>query len=267
MNRMLARLAALTLIPIALVLSGCFNIENNYVVNEDGSGSRTIRFAIPAETLTGFGEELPDTAEMESDEEIAAIRSALGEMGEMRFFSSEEEGVGFELTMNVDASDDFAAALTERASAVQAALPPEVTAEFDMSMFDVAGEGLILRRDGDEWIFEVQAASLDSDAIGALTGDPEMGMMADFFMGETNIVTTIRLPGEVTEHNADEVREDGTLVWTQTGVSDERTMSARSDVGGGGLSSIGMAGLVIGAVALALGVVGFLILSRNRRAA
>ncbi len=267
MHRIPAPLVALTLIPIALVLSGCFNIENHYVVNDDGSGSRTIRFAIPAETLTGFGEELPDTAEMESDEQIQAIRAALGEMGEMRFFSSEEEGVGFELIVNVDASDDFAAALLERASAVQAALPAEVTAEFDMTMFDVAGEELVLRRDGDEWIFEVQAASLDGDALSALTGDPEMGMMADFFMGETNIITSIHLPGEVTEHNADEVREDGTLVWTQTGVSDERTMFARSDVGGGGLSTMMQAGLLIGGIAFVLAFVGFLIFGRNRGAA
>lgn len=260
MTRTLTRSAALALLPLTLLLAGCFNLENRYVVNEDGSGSQTVRFAVPADTLTGLGEDLPDVAELESDEDIAELQSALGDMGEMRFFSSQEEGVGFELTVNVGPSDDFAAALKEQAAAIQAALPPEMADEFDMSMLDVAGDQLTLNREGDEWRFEIKAASLDPAALSALTGDPDMGMMANLFMGQTTILTSIRMPGEVVEHNADEVLEDGTLVWTQTGVATERSIFARSDVGGDGLSTMVQAGL-------AIVLVGVLLYTRSRRAA
>jgi hypothetical protein len=87
------------------------------------------------------------------------------------------------------------------------------------------------------------------------------------FLDQTTLTTRLKLPGEVVEHNADEVLEDGTLVWTQTGADEPRTLSARSEVGGGsGLSTMAKAGLLIGGIALVALVGGFLLFGRRRRA-
>lgn len=260
-TRIASRLPLLALLPAAVILSGCFAIENGYVVEADGSGSQSIRFAIPGEVLTGAGEELPDVEEMESDPEIAALREALGDRGSMTFFSSEEEGVGFELTIFVEPSDDFAASLAARIAAIAAEMPQEA----DTSMFDIAGQELVLQRDGDGWLFELPGVSLDAETLGAMTGDPQAAEMAGFFLDQTTVQTRVQLPGEVSEHNADEVLDDGTLVWTQTGVATERTLTARSTAGGSGLSTMAQAALLIGGITLVLAFAGFLIFGRRDR--
>ena len=265
MNRTLARLLALMLLPVALLAAGCFQIENHIVVNEDGSGTQTIRFALPADFLAGMGmgQELPSVEELESEADMQAMRGALQEGEELRFFSSEEEGIGFEMTLLVGVSDDFAAALEARGADLEAAMPSDVL-EGDVSLLDmVSGGDFQLARDGDEWVFEYRVEPLDSAMLGELAGDPQAGMMAEFFDEQMTVQTTLQLPGEVTEHNADEVLEDGTLVWTQTGFGTSATLSARSDVGGG-LSTMMMAGLLIGGLVVVLALVGYLLLGRKR---
>lgn len=265
MNRTLARLLALMLLPVALLAAGCFQIENHMVVNDDGSGTQTIRFALPADFLAGMGmgQELPTVEELESEADMQVMRDALQEGEELRFFSSEEEGIGFEMTLLVDASDDFAAALEARGAELEAAMP-ESMLEGEMSPLDVASGGdFQLALDGDEWVFEYEMEPIDSAMLGELAGDPQAGMMAEFFGEQMTMQTTLKLPGEVTEHNADEVLEDGTLVWNQTGFGTSATLSARSDVSSG-LSTMMMAGLLIGGLVVVLGLAGYLLFGRKR---
>lgn len=65
---------------------------------------------------------------------------------------------------------------------------------------------------------------------------------------------TVKLPGKVVSHNADEVRSDGTLVWNVGLMDGGRAIRAESE-GGGGLPIVPLA---IGVVVLAAAVVGFL---------
>lgn len=259
------RLTLALIAPAILLLSACFGVETTYEVNADGSGSQTTRIAIPAELATSFGEEMPSIEEMEQEPEMAQLREALGDDGEIEFFSSEEEGVGFVFTVHVDASDDFGAAVAAKGEALRAAMPDDD----DMgSMIEMAGQTPTLRRDGDTWVFEQTGVAIDPAALSELSGeDGDMAGMAAMFLQQTTITTRLNLPGEVVEHNADEVEEDGTLVWTQTGSDAPRTLTARSEVGGDGLSTLVKAGLLIGAIAVVLAIGGFILFGRKRRAA
>ena|GEM_PF-2460922 len=257
------RLALALLAPAILLLSGCFTVETSYEVNEDGSGTQTMRLTIPAEVASSFGEELPDVEEMEEEEELQQFRDALGDDGSITFFSSAEEGIGFELIIAVEASEDFGAALEAKANELTALMPDEETG----SMIAMAGNVPTLRQEGDEWIFEQSGEALDPALLSGLAGEEEGAGFAAMFLDQTTIITRVNLPGEVTEHNADEVLEDGTLVWTQTGADEPRTLMARSELNGGGLSTLAMAGLLIGAIAIVLLVAGFLLFGRGRKPA
>lgn len=257
------RLALAFLAPAILLLSGCFTVETSYEVNEDGSGTQTMRLAIPAEVATSFGEELPDIEEMEQEPELQEFREALGDDGSITFFSDAEEGIGFELVISVDASEDFGAALEAKANELTAVMPDDETG----SMIAMAGNIPTLRQEGDDWIFEQSGDALDPALLSGLAGEEEGAGFAAMFLDQTTIITRVNLPGEVVEHNADEVLEDGTLVWTQTGAAEPRTLAARSELNGGGLPTLVMAGLLIGAIAVVLLVVGFFLFGRGRRPA
>ena len=251
----------LILLPAALLLSGCFTLETEYVVNEDGSGSQSIRFALPPEMVSTMGGEAPSVEEAESSPELQEIRDALGDTGSITFFSSPEEGFGFEITMNVEPSDDVGAALVAKAEELTRA-----TADTEMPLGELTGAAPTIRRDGDSWVFEAAMEELDAATIAALSGDPSATEMASFFGDQITLTTRLTLPGEVTEHNADEVLEDGTLVWTMTASSPARTLTARSEVGGGGLPTAAMAGLLIGGIALVAGIAGYGLFGRRRAA-
>lgn len=257
------RLALVLLAPAILLFSGCFAIETSYVVNDDGSGTQTLRIAIPAEVATSFGEELPDIAEMEDEPDLQEFRDALGDDGSITFFSNVEDGIGFELIISVEASEDFGAALEAKANELTAVMPDDETG----SMIAMAGNPPTLRQEGDEWIFEQSGDAVDPALLGELAGGEEAAGMADMFLGQTTITTRVKLPGDVVEHNADEVLEDGTLVWNQTGADAPRTLSARSEVNSGGLSTLAMGGLLIGGIAIVSLVAGFVLFGRRRSAA
>lgn len=247
---------------LAVLVTGCFDVETTYVVNDDGSGSQTMRLAIPAEVATSFGEELPSIEEMEEEPELEEFREALGDKGEITFFSDAEEGIGFELTLSVDASDDFGAALAARNQEMMAAVPDDETG----AMFQMTGAMPDVSRSGDTWTFELSGAAFDEETLSALAGGDDMAGMGQMLLQQTTITTRLQLPGEIVEHNADEQLDDGTLVWNQTGADEPRTLMARSELGGGGLSTMAMAALLIGGIAIALVVGGYLLFGRRPRA-
>lgn len=233
------------LIPAAALLAGCYSIENSYVVNEDGSGSQTVRFSIPMELFASLGNEAPALSEIESDSDIQAMRAALGENGSLSFFSSEEEGFGLELVINVPASDDFGQALTD--------LAPALPQDSGFSLGEVQGALPAIRREGDTWSFQLESAAITGEDIAALTGDPDTAGMASLFLDQITMTTRVRLPGDVTEHNADDVLEDGTLVWNQTGADEARLLTATSEIRGGSNQRLILivAGVLVAAAVLA----------------
>lgn len=238
----------LLLVPLAAVLSGCFTIESSYVVNEDGSGSQTIRFAIPGEVLSSLGGQLPSLEEAESDPDMQALREALGDQGSIEFFSSEEEGFGFEMVVHVPASDDFTAALEQ----VLADLPQDGELPIDQ----VTSEAPSIERDGDAWTFSMAMQALTDQDLSELSGDEQSAAFAGAFLNQSTVTVRLKLPGTVEEHNADEVLSDGTLVWTQQGADTARTLTARSelDSGGAAMRVVLIVAGVLGAAAVVAGL-------------
>lgn len=75
-------------------------------------------------------------------------------------------------------------------------------------------------------------------------------MTSTFF----DAAVTVKLPGKVVSHNADEVRSDGTLVWNVGVLDGGRAIRAESRAGGG----LPIVPLAIGVVVVAAAVAGFL---------
>jgi len=242
-----------------MLLMGCFAIESNYVVNEDGSGSQTIRMTFPTALFGMGGTEVPPLeelqAEFESDPEMVEMVEALeANGGSMEFFSN-DDGLGFAMTLNVPASDDFAAELEK----IAATLPEDSS----LPLGEIEQAQLTLERVGDEWQFSTVTEALSDEDLAEFAGDPSMSGMMDAFMDQITIVTRLSLPGEVKTHNADEVLPDGTLVWNMTMTDAGRTLSATSDVSTG-LATPVIAGIVIGVLVVA--GLGAMVLMRRRSA-
>lgn len=93
---------------------------------------------------------------------------------------------------------------------------------------------------------ELMAADLgDTGGLGEIGFDPSM-ITDEFF--SANVV--VKMPGSVTESNADEVRSDGTLVWAVP-LSGAKTITATSEFG----SSTGNLLLLVLLGVLALGII------------
>ncbi|HUH07726.1 MAG TPA: hypothetical protein VML96_07965 [Egibacteraceae bacterium] len=116
-------------------------------------------------------------------------------------------------------------------------------------------------REGDEFSVEAQIAPL-SDTLGdELADDPALEGIPFDPTDMFRIRFSLRLPGTVTEHNADEVLEDGTLVWEAS--ADEATViSARSTTGSTSLLLYAIAALAALAV---IAVVAVVLMARRRR--
>lgn len=116
------------------------------------------------------------------------------------------------------------------------------------------------------YTFDEDSASLDatvsSDTIGEAGGDLPIdpSELTDDFFRATVVVT---MPGTVTEHNADEVRPDGALVWDLPLTGGDVRVQAASEIGGGGASNLL---IVLLAVVLGLAIIAIIAATvMNRR--
>lgn len=181
------RIILLTLVT-ALVASGCFRMNLDIEVHDDGSGTVSGLIALDAEGISeAMGALGPEggTDELCSDFE-----------GEQGFGGGEFDE---ETPYNEDGycGTRFSANFT-----------PE---EFDQAMLsDVSGGDATLERDGDGWVFEMP---VDTEDISSEMGD------ADMFPGITELFTDleyvirVKLPGRQAEHNADYIDDEGFAVW------------------------------------------------------
>jgi hypothetical protein len=104
--------------------------------------------------------------------------------------------------------------------------------------------GAVLASGGADALFSRFAVDRDGDRLtldAELTGESTLSAPASsgeqFAAGNTvlneqplTVVVAVRLPGQVTSHNADRVGDDGALVWD--GQSQARTLTAQADIGG-----------------------------------
>ena len=221
---------------LVLLLSACkVKVEQGFELNADGSGEAVMIVAFDQEAQDMLADSVPG-------EDPVAAMSGSAPPGWTSAEWSEGGFKGFRATAPF--SD-----LISLQSLVVATMSGEDGMFESFSIIESAGG---YRLDG-VLSGESLEQSMEGDALFAGAAED---MMESFF--EAAIV--IKLPGDVTSHNADEVRGDGTLIWN-VGVTDGgRAIRAESQPG----SSLPIIPIAAGAVVLLAALFGFLMWRRNR---
>jgi hypothetical protein len=261
----------LLLAPLAaLVLTGCIRAEIAIRVNEEGSGTVSVLTAVDGSVLAAFagegGSGLGDLLG-DGDGDIASAFTDVDDEDLPPGASIEayEDGdfVGARVTVPFEAGDDVASALDQ--------LSEESGDETPFAGVGGAFESFVLERDGegDGWRFEAQLSEDATDAgLGDGGGDAFGDAIAGALLGDASFTVRLALPGEIVEHDADELT-DGELVW-HLDVLDPgaRPLMARSeassDSGGGVSSGVLVIGLLVVAGLLTAGAVGWAVRERSR---
>jgi len=213
---------------MALVLTAC-RIESNVGldISEDGSATLTVEI--------GF------------DDEFLALLSSQGDISQDDFldgFLSDADGA---FTERKDGDMNYYAVTTDIADL--STWDAEVdTAGFSSFTYIFDDEGAVL------------TANLVADEGDDLGG--EFGFDPSEFTGDfisANLI--VRMPGTVTEHNADEVR-DGALVWN-LGLTGATAVSASSSFGGSGFPWVLVLIVAVLSVALIAGLVALVVSRRE----
>lgn len=217
---------------IVLLLSACkVKVEQGFELNADGSGEAVMIVAFDQEAQDLLASSVPNGADP-----IEAMTSDVPPG-----WTSEEWSQG-----------EFKGVRTTTAFADPGGLENLVDADFSgedgmFESFSIIESAGGFRIDG-----VLSGDSLEQSMGGTedlLAGVAE-NMAADFF--EAAIV--LKLPGEVTSHNADEVRSDGTLIWN-VGVTDGgRVIRAESQP----VAGLPIVPIAAGAVVVLAALVGFL---------
>ncbi len=146
--------------------------------------------------------------------------------------------------------DDFAGA---RATNEFASLD-----ELNIILEDAASTGLAdvvsITREGNEYRYEATVGDLGAAAEG-LGGFVTADTFDDFF----DITLAVRLPGDVVDHNADRLDEDGTLIW-RIGIED-----SGSKLSGTSRVATDWAPMAIGAILVVALIGGVALMVRNRK--
>ena len=198
---------------LTLVLSAC-RIESNITIdiNDDGSAKVSFEVGIDDEFL-----ELMSSNGANADDLIADLGSLPGGEGNV---STRKEG-----DMNYTAIEADVADLTS----------------WDATMLGGSGFGAFT------YTFDEEKASLTATIEGQGEGDlgGDFGFDPSIITGEFfSAEVIVRMPGTVTQHNADEVR-DGALVWNLP-LSGSLDILAESELGSLGSSMIWIVVAVVG---------------------
>ena len=237
-----ARLALVA--AVAFLASGCLRANVAIEVNEDGSGTASIIQAFDVEALSEFaGEEAVEA--LEDPESL--IPADLPDAVEAEVY--EEDGyTGVRFTTafaDVEEMEENLAAL--QAATVESLESTGATAESQ-------SDGLTLEQTEEGWYFET--SGLDS-------GTTETDDIPEFLLEGFELRYSVTLPGDVVDHNADEV--DGTTYTWDLAIDDDReTIFAETKVSKG----LGTLPFIIGGAVLALvllAALGFGLASRKKK--
>jgi hypothetical protein len=205
----------------ALVLTAC-RAESNIIIDIDEDGSATI------------------SAEIGFDEEMLQLVAQGGDPEELLTQDLPPEAEGFEAYSRVDGDMTyygFSGTVDDLENDSLLILGQDFVSDFAEFSYTTDGDQATL-------IASIVSADIGS-GLGDLPIDPT-DITGDIF--SANLI--VSMPGTVTEHNADEVRSDGSLVWNipLTGAID---VVAVSDTGSG--SALWILWLLTGV--LAIGVI------------
>jgi hypothetical protein len=239
---------------LALVLTGCFRIELGIELNDDGSGRMSLLAAVDTSLAEQFGDAGGELANPFDEIEVDDLPS--GATVEP-YQDGDFEGV--RVTVPFEAGDDVA-------STVERLFADLDDGDDGLTGEDGGFERFVLERDGDGWRFDAELSGTSADLGGS--DDAFGAAFAQALLGDASFLIRLKLPGDVVEHNADEVGPDGELIWEiDLFEAGNRELSARSEPGSGGGSSGTVIAVVVVVGLLALAGGGAYYLSRRRPAA
>lgn len=248
---MMKKRLVLLALAAALVASGCFKVNLEVDVEDDGSGTIEGIFAFNFEA-------------------IESLFSELGELGEDGVPRDEVCG-GAEEEFGIDASDFDEVRPYDQDGfcgvEFSSSFGPGEAAEAFNSFDDAGSSDAVLRREGDGWYFELPLDTND------LTGDTDEIPGIENILGESEYIIRVRLPGRQVDHNG-ELDPEGFVVWdidianpperlflrTEPGQRQTGNASAGSDGDGGSAFTVI---LIVILVLAALGVAAWFLMRRR----
>ena len=244
---------AVALLTLAAVGAGCIRVEVAIRVNDDGSGTVAVLMAFDRALMELAGDDVDLSEFTEIDESELPPGSSVEPYDEGDF-------IGVRVTAPFESGDDVAASIDR--------LFAEAGGESEgLAGDDAMFRRFVLERDGDTWRFEAEMEISASDLAGETDGDLLGEGVAQFLLQDASFVVRLALPGQVMEHDADEVGSDGELVWNIDIFGGEtRALSATSELNGGGGGGATIA-VAVAALLIAGLVVAGVILVRRARAA
>jgi hypothetical protein len=225
------RLYLLTL--IISVTAGCAaTLESEIVVRDDDSaGVRyELSFQLPDDLPNEATAEFNRQLEVARDDAQAAVRAETQRLGidpdAVTFRSFNEDG---RLGLRV---------------AVDPVPRQKLNAVLGTGGADALFRRFVVDRDGRQLTLDAELAG-ERTLSAPPSGGKQFAAGEDVLARPLTVVVSVRLPGQVTSHNADRVGDHGELVWD--GQAQARTLTAQADVGGASTLP-----LLVAAVALVL---------------
>ncbi|MFN0030006.1 MAG: hypothetical protein ACKV2O_22860 [Acidimicrobiales bacterium] len=194
------------MVAATLLLSGCFRHQSSVMVNEDGSGSITETLVVNRDAL-GPGD-VPPAPRLPR----AGDLSLPGWITAADYVSGTDEG----LILNVDFQDP--AQFNERLNALHRLLASETGS--------AATSTVALTRLESGWEFIMRTNNVSAPPEPAGTNPT----VADALYHSGQLTLVVDLPGQVTEHNADQ-ETDGKLVWFLSAQAIQSQFYARTQTG------------------------------------
>lgn len=203
------------LIPIlvlAVLLTGCkVKIDQGFELNSDGSGTASVVFGFDDEIMEMMTSFSPD------DDPLSGMTSDLP-----GGWTTEDWSEG-EFT-GIEAKTDFDD-LNELRSLASMVFSGEDGLFKTFAIEESAGGGFVFEASMNGEALEAGLDGAEGFDLGGSIED-----LGDTFF-DAEIV--IKLPGEIVDHNADQERSDGTLIWNVGLADGDRVIHAESTPGGG----------------------------------
>ena len=243
----LRRWPLLALLTSVVVLTGCIRVEFGIRLNDDGSGDISILSALNTEAMSALGGDLgAETGNPLGDLDGADLPpgAAVEEYDEDGF-------VGVRATFPFAAGDDVKDTIDALLSDAGDGLSGEPAG------LDGPFERFDLRRDGSGWRFDAVVPPLNPEAPSGGGGSALGGEFAELLLEDASFTIRLELPGDVVEHNADDV-DGGALVWSLDFFSDQpRNLTALTGGGGSGGATTTVIAVVVVALLAAAAIVWF----------
>lgn len=214
---------------LAILATACFDVEMDFVVREDGSGSVTMTMRI--------------------DESVLEL-AALGDGGDPEVFclmAAEEAGLDESLGFDITGVDQTSESAIENGTCVVTTIVTWTSDEAEAVLAEMTGPGGdgLHRLDNGGWRFELDMGTFAEEAEAE-----EMSQVAGLGFDAPTLTISVTLPGDPVEHNADSANRSKYTWEISFGALDELPSSLYVETApsGGGLGPAAIGGIIAGIV-------------------